>query len=107
MREHLSIGLGSKGHPGGLETRPQRDGILDDTVMDNRETVRPIAVWVGIAVARLSMSCPSSMADAGRAFDVTRQQLLELADASLALGNLQLACVGDRDAGRGVAAVLE
>ena len=47
------------------------------------------------------------MADAGRAFNVIRQQLLELADASFALGNFQLPCVGDGDAGRVVAAIFE
>ena len=107
MRQHLAVGLGAEGDAGALEPRAQCRGILDDAVVDDRDAVRPVAMRVGVLVARLAMRRPARMGDAGRTLEAGRQQLFELAHPSFAFGQAQLACVGDRDPGRIVAAIFE
>src|SRR6266446_8129856 len=107
MSEHLAIGLGAKGDAAGLEPCPQRGGILDDAVMDDRDAVRSIAMRMGVAVAGLAMGRPTGMSQTGRALEALRQQFLELANPPFALGELELARAGYRDACRIVAAIFE
>src|SRR5215469_17511829 len=104
MRQHLGVGVGAKGDPGGLEAGAQHPSVLDDAVMDDRNTVCPIAMRVGIAIARLAMCRPARVRNAGRTFKAMWQEFLEFADASLAFGETyRAAAVDDRHACRIVA----
>ena len=107
MRQHLAVGLGTEGDAGALKPGAQCRSILDDAVVNNRNAVRPVAMRVGVLVARLAMRRPARMRDARRTLEAVRQQLFQLANPALALGQAQLAHMGDRDSGRVVAAIFE
>jgi len=65
VREHLCIGVGAKGDAGSLETDSQRRGIFDNAVVDHGNAICPIAMRMGIAVARLAVRRPAGVGNAG------------------------------------------
>src|SRR6516162_10323447 len=97
MCEYLAVGLGAKGDTGAFETSAQGRGIFDDAVVDDRDAVCCIAMRMGVPVTRLAMGRPTRVCDARCTLEARRQQPFELAHPPLALGEAQLAGVGDRD----------
>jgi hypothetical protein len=107
MGEHLGVGVRREDAAALDELCAQRRRILDDAVVHDGVAACGIAMGVGVAVARLAMGRPARMADTMRSLELLRLQGVELTHAALALGDLELALVADRDASRVVAAILE
>src|SRR5215469_2453503 len=79
------------------------------SVSVSEQNATPVASRrVRIAVTWLAMCRPARMRNPRRAFEATRQQFFELADAPLAFGEAQLPAVfDDGDAGGVVTAIFE
>ena len=90
-----------------LQLLPERQEVLDDPVVHDDEFTRRIRVRVSVDVAWLTVGGPPGVPDPDRPPDRPRfEQRCQPIDLSLGLANLDLA-VGDGDAGRVVAAILE
>src|SRR5262249_18388675 len=85
----------------------ERGRILDDAVVDDRVATGRVAVGMGVAIARLAVRRPAGVGDALHALEALRPQGIELADAALLLGDVELALVADRDARRAGAAIFQ
>src|SRR5688500_11349507 len=107
MREHFGVGVGLERDAAGLQLRPQLRGVLDEPVMDDRETTRAVAVRMRVAIARLAMRRPARVCDARRAFQQRRKLPLQLTHFAFGLVYAELVVARAGDARRVIAAVFE
>ena len=101
------IGFGSERDAGGLQFRSQRPRILDDAVVNDRESVGGIGVRVRVAIARFAMRRPARVRDAAGAFQLFGQDAFQVAYLALSLHDGELAAATDGEACRVIAPILE
>ena len=111
MRDDFRIGVRSKIVPIGLQLVPQFGKVLDDAVVNQRDSTGGITVRVRVLVRGISVGRPARMADAdGRARGTVqlRQLGFEVRHAAGRAYDIQFAVGGQqRYAGRVIAAVLQ
>ena len=61
---HLGVGVGTEHDAAGLKLLPEAAMVLDDAVLDHRQTAAAIEMGMGVALLRLAMGGPAGMADA-------------------------------------------
>ncbi len=105
--EDLGVGLAEELDALALEALPQRVGVLDDAVVDDRDALVGRQVRVGVDVARHAVGGPAGVPDARRALEAGRHHGREVGHAALDLAGLQRLRRDDGDARGVVAAVFE
>ena len=106
--QDLRVRLGTENVPRREQVVLQLGVVLDDPVMDHRETPGAVEVRVRVGVGGLAVRGPARVGDAdvaggGVSLDEVGQRL----DAALALARLDLAAVDGGQPGRVIAAVFE
>ena len=108
MRQHLGVGLGAEGMAALDERLPDRGGVLDDAVVDDRDLAGLVGVRMRVGRGGRAVRGPAGMPDAeGTARQIAVELLLERGQLAGGLVDLEAVAVDDRDAGGVVAAVLE
>ncbi len=107
MGQNLRVRLRGEGGTALLELFTERLEVLDDAVVDHDESTGRVRVGVGVDVARLAVGRPAGVADAdGSGERLEIEQTRQPIDLPLGLPDMDGA-VGDGDARRVVAPVLE
>src|ERR1700733_11288796 len=96
MDQHLGIRIRAEHHAGGLQACAQRRSIFDDAVVNDRESLRRVAMRVGIAIAWFAMGGPTCVRDAGSALESSRQLALQVTYPSLAFVHTERAVMAHR-----------
>src|SRR5450755_3688046 len=65
MRGYLGVGLRSKDMTSAHESRPQRDVVFDDAVVNEREVAVAVKMGVRVLVGRASVGGPARVAERG------------------------------------------
>src|SRR4029077_8674013 len=108
MGEHFGVGLGAEYVPALAQRGPQRAGVFDDAVVDQRERASAVGVRMGIDRGGGAVRRPARVRDArpaGR--ELLAELLLEHAELPRRLVDFDPAVVDQREAGGVVPPVLE
>src|SRR5262245_48538415 len=104
MGDHLGVGLRCEFGPAPFELFAQLAEVLNDPVVDHRQTL--CRVRMRVLLARPPMRCPACMSDADRARQrLARELVLEIAQLAFRAPSLERFTFEGSDTGGIVAAI--
>ena len=107
VRQDFGVGFRGEGMVSLEERLPDRTGVLDDAVVDERDPPGLVGVGMGVGRGGRAMRGPPGVADAdGAGGEMSGDLLFEVGELASRLVHLEAGAVDDGDPGRVVSAVL-